>query len=100
MKKEKIFAISILLFIVFAFIITKVVSDSGQEGLCVHEIPNHIKLECLDGNGTRVVNYFQMTLFEYRNAIEQGCTDIERFNTSGFRYEISKCNESIPFDVK
>ena len=98
MKKEKIIAISIVILFVAIFGAFKYYS-SPSEGLCVYEIPNHIKLECPNGNDTRVVNYFQMTLLEYKNALEQDCIDLERLNDSGFRYEISKCNESIPFEV-
>jgi len=98
MKKEKFIAIGIVVLIVLMFGVFKIFSNDSEK-LCVYEIPNHIKLECLDGNDTRVVNYFQMTLLEYKNALE-GCIDIERLNTSGFRYEINKCNESIPFDIK
>ena len=98
MKKEKFIAIGIVVLIVLMFGAVKIFSNNSEK-LCVYEIPNHIKFECLNGNDTRVVNYFQITLFEYKNVLE-GCIDIERLNTSGFRYEINKCNESIPFDIK
>ena len=98
MKKEKIIALCVLVLIVLGFGAYKYFSNNSS-GLCIYEIPNHIKLECPTGNDTRVVNYFQITLFEYENGLEQGCTDLERLNTSGYRYEINKCNESITFDV-
>ena len=100
MKKEKIIAISIVILFVVVFGAIRIFSNDSSDKLCVYEIPNHIKLTCPNGNDTRVVNNFQTTLFEYNNALSLGCDSLEKFNDSGYRYEISMCNESIPFDIK
>ena len=99
MKKEKIITICILGLVVLGFGAFKIFSNDSSDKLCVYEIPNHIKLTCPNGNETRVVNSFQTTIFEYNNAVLQGCVNLEKLNDSGYRYEIAVCNESIPFDI-
>jgi len=99
MKKEKIITILVILSCLFGFGVYSYLSNNNTKKLCIYEIPNHLKLTCPNGNETRTINYFETTIFEYNNAIENGCDFLEKFNDSGFRYEIAKCEELIPFEV-
>lgn len=99
MKKEKIIALSVIFLIVVGFLVFRSYSRSNSDSLCVYEIPNHIKFECPAGNDTRVVNFFEITLFRYNNTISQDCVILEELSDYGYRYEISKCDESIPFNI-
>lgn len=73
--------------------------DLTSSHLCTYKIPNSIKFECptLD-NSTRLVNSFEITLFEYDNAISQNCTVNQTDDSHGFRYEQNECNLDIPFE--
>lgn len=100
MKKEKIIAISIIaIFIIFGSFYALYKTNNNSEKLCVYKIPNQIKFNCQEGNDTRTINYFQVSLFEYNNALSQGCNNTEELDDYGYRYEISKCDESIPFEI-
>ena len=100
MKKETIIAISIIGVIILGFGLYSYFSNDNSDKLCVYEIPNHIKIECPMENETQVINYFQPSIFEYKNALMNGCKDIERLDDYGYKYEIAKCEDSIPFEVK
>jgi len=67
------------------------------EPLCIYKIPNHIKMKCGEGNQTLTVNFFEISLFRYQNALKEECYLWEKLNDSGFRYEVAVCNESLPF---
>lgn len=96
MKKylqENIFAINIFVIIVIVLVmVLTFINESEVNDLCVYKIPNHIVFECEAGNSSRVVNYFQITLFEYENYINQGCNLTSQSDEYGFRYELSECD--------
>jgi len=62
--------------------------------VCVFEIPDHLAFDC----GTnKTINSFGMTLFEYQNAMSQGCKEVESKiqDYKGNHYEINLCNLNV-----
>ena len=73
--------------------------NKPSEKLCVYKIPNIVKFSCPADNDTRIVNANEVTLFEYNNALSQGCTFNSTIEDYGYRYEIYTCDDSIPFPI-
>jgi len=94
MKKETIIALGIIAIFIIGFGIFTYFSNNNSDNLCVYEIPNHLKFDCLNGNETRVINSFQPTIFEYKNAIDSGCSLIEQLDDYGFRESSSSSSSS------
>ena len=99
MKKEKIIMLSALVLVILGFGAFRYFSNNSSEGLCIYEIPNHIKMSCPAGNETRIVNFFELSIYKYNNAASMDCNITEELSDYGYRYEISKFNESIPFKI-